>query len=392
MNRVHILNVAIDNLSQQELLNLLKQQGGIVVTPNVDHLIKLQADPEFHQVYQSVDYRVCDSQILKLVSHWLGTPIREKLSGSDLFPAFYQHCKDDKNVKIFLLGAAEGVAEKAKQRINQKVGREMVVDCYSPSYGFEKNKAECEKIVERVNRSGATVLAVGLGAPKQEKWIYNYRNRFPNINVFMAIGATIDFEAGNRPRSPQWMSKLGIEWAFRLMSEPKRLWKRYLVEDLPFFWLILKQKLNLYKYQTPIGQLLQKAGLVSREQVEAILQEQAYERHLRFGDLLVRRGWVKPETVDFFAEELPKLASFHPEQPLGQYLKKAALLNDYQIEQILTFQRRTGLKFGEIAVLKGWLKQETIDLFLDAVAAEKKARSLHRDRDYRESSVTAIAS
>ena len=98
-----------------------------------------------------------------------------------------------------------------------------------------------------INQSEATVLAVGVGAPKQEKWIYKYKNFLPNIKIFLAIGATIDFEAGNIKRAPKIVSNLGFEWLYRLLSEPKRLWKRYLVDALPFFWLILQQKLNLYK-------------------------------------------------------------------------------------------------------------------------------------------------
>ena len=86
-----------------------------------------------------------------------------------------------------------------------------------------------------------------MGAPKQEQWIYKYKDKLPNIEIFLAIGATIDFEAGNIKRAPKIMSDLGFEWLYRLLSEPKRLWKRYLVEGLPFFWLILQQKLNLYK-------------------------------------------------------------------------------------------------------------------------------------------------
>ena len=94
--------------------------------------------------------------------------------------------------------------------------------------------------------TGATVLAVGDGAPKQEKWICKYKDRMPNVRIFLAIGATIDFEAGNVSRAPKWMSDTGLEWLYRLVMEPNRLWRRYLLEDPLFFWLVLKQKLNLY--------------------------------------------------------------------------------------------------------------------------------------------------
>jgi N-acetylglucosaminyldiphosphoundecaprenol N-acetyl-beta-D-mannosaminyltransferase len=248
VNKVNILSVLIDNFSMPELLEKLRF-GGVVFTPNVDHLIKLQKDRDFHRVYNAADYRVCDSQLVIYAAKFLGQPIQEKISGSDLFPAFYQHYKDDKNVKIFLLGGPSGVAEVARQNINNKVGREIVVDCYSPPFGFEKNEAECKKVVNLIERSGATVLAVGLGAPKQEKWIYEYKNRLPNIQLFFAIGATIEFEAGYRPRAPKWISEAGLEWLYRLLSEPRRLWKRYLVDDLPFFLLILQQKFNLYSHK-----------------------------------------------------------------------------------------------------------------------------------------------
>jgi exopolysaccharide biosynthesis WecB/TagA/CpsF family protein len=221
--------------------------GGIVFTPNVDHIIKLQKDREFYRIYNTADYRVCDSQLIVYASKFLGQPIQEKISGSDLFPAFYHYYRNDPSVKIFLLGGPDGIAEIACENINRKVDREMVVGYYAPPFGFEKDEAECQKIVNLINNSGATVLAVGVGAPKQEKWIYDYKNKLKDIKLFLAIGATIEFEAGSRTRAPKWMSEAGLEWLYRLISEPKRLWKRYLIDDLPFFLLIVRQKLRLYK-------------------------------------------------------------------------------------------------------------------------------------------------
>ncbi|HAT12532.1 MAG TPA: glycosyltransferase [Microcoleaceae bacterium UBA9251] len=247
MKVVNLLNVSIDNLSITELLERLDCEGGLVFTPNVDHLIKLQYDREFYEAYKTSNYRVCDSQILIYASHFLGTPIKEKISGSDLFPAFYTYHKNNESIKIFLLGAAVGVASKAKEQINQKIGREIVIQAYSPSFGFEKNEEECDKIVELINQSGATVLAIGVGSPKQEKWLVKYRNKLTNIKILLGIGATIDFEAGCKARAPKWMSKVGIEWVYRLLREPRRLWKRYLIEGLPFFRLIVEQKLGSYK-------------------------------------------------------------------------------------------------------------------------------------------------
>ena len=90
---------------------------------------------------------------------------------------------------------------------------------------------------------------VRVGSPKQEKWIFNYKSYLPNIKIFLPIGAAIDFEAGRISRAPKWVSAIGGEWLYRLLLEPRRLWKRYLVDDLPFFFLILKQKLFPSSYE-----------------------------------------------------------------------------------------------------------------------------------------------
>lgn len=246
MKKIEIFNLGIHNLTMIELLNKLKF-GGVVFTPNLDHLMKLQKDYKFYLCYQKADYVVCDSKVLMYASKFLGTPIQEKISGSDLFPAFYNYYKHDDKIKIFLLGGVGETAKIAQQKINTKVGRDIIVSTYSPTFGFENDEQECQKIVELINNSEANVLAIGVGAPKQELWLYKFKHQLKNVNTFFAIGATINFEAGNMKRAPKWMSEIGLEWLYRLLSEPQRLWKRYLLDDIPFFWLVLKQKLRLYK-------------------------------------------------------------------------------------------------------------------------------------------------
>lgn len=245
MNTTRMLNVDILSCTQKELLSQLHK--GVLVTPNVDHLVKLQSDKEFYEVYQQAEWVVCDSKILYLLSKLLKHPLPEAIPGSCFFTAFYQFHKNDLNCKIFLLGAKDGVAVKAMERINEKVGRKMVVGAHSPSFGFEKDKKECEELVRIVNASGANVLLVGVGAPKQEKWIMKYRNQMPSIDIFMALGATIDFEAGTLKRAPVFWQKMGMEWLYRFLKEPKRLFKRYFVDDMQFFYYFTKQLLGIYK-------------------------------------------------------------------------------------------------------------------------------------------------
>lgn len=244
MDKIKILNLSILSIPLETLLMKLKK--GILFTPNVDHLVKLQRDRQFFEVYEQADWVICDSNILNLGAKILGTHFEEVIPGSSFFPAFYQFHKDNEQVKIFLLGAAEGVASKAMEKINSKIGRRIIVGAHSPSFGFEKSKQECHDIVNIINQSEANVLVVGVGAPKQEKWIIDYKDKMPKIDLFMALGATIDFEAEHIKRAPALIQKLSLEWLFRLAKEPRRLWKRYLYDDLPFFSLILKQKRGKY--------------------------------------------------------------------------------------------------------------------------------------------------
>jgi N-acetylglucosaminyldiphosphoundecaprenol N-acetyl-beta-D-mannosaminyltransferase len=246
MQTVKLLNLDIHNVSRLQLLKALRK-GGVVFTANLDHLSKLQADEEFYSAYQAANYCVCDSQILLFISRLLGMPFQEKISGSDFFPDFCEYYSNDDSVKIFLLGAAPGVALKAQEKINRKIGREIVVAAHSPSFGFEKDEVECREIVNMINQSGATVLAIGVGAPKQEKWVHKYRSQLRRVKTILAIGAALDFEAGHVKRSPKWMSEAGLEWLYRISQDRKRLWKRYIVDDLPCLLLFLKQKFNLYR-------------------------------------------------------------------------------------------------------------------------------------------------
>lgn len=245
MKKETILNVAFDNFTEQGLLANLKE--GILVTPNVDHIIKMQKDKTFYDIVKQADFVVCDSKIVYLASKLLGRPLPEAIPGSGFFPHFYMYHKDDEYCKIFLLGGLDGVAQKAQKNINKKVDREIIVGAYSPSFGFENNEEENNEIVKMIEESSACVVLVGVGCPKQEKWIYAHKNRMPNVKIWMALGATIDFEAGNIKRAPKIFQKLALEWLYRLCSEPKRLWRRYLIDDTRFFWLLLKDKVGAYR-------------------------------------------------------------------------------------------------------------------------------------------------
>ena len=249
MNRIRFLNTQVDNLTMTEAINEIdklvqKRVPSYVVTPNVDHIVKLEKDEEFKNVYKNADLILTDGMPLIWISKLKGNPIKEKVSGSDLFPKV---CKlaSNKGYSIFLLGAAEGVADKAAEKLKNKYKGLNIAGTYSPSYGFEKKNDEIEKIIKIINECKPDILAVGLGAPKQEKFLYKYKDKL-NVPISLAVGASIDFEAGNIERAPIWMQKSGLEWFYRLCKEPKRMFRRYIVEDFKILSIYLKYKKERY--------------------------------------------------------------------------------------------------------------------------------------------------
>ena len=254
--RSQMLNVWVDNLSMQELMANLHE--GVVFTLNPDHLYHLQRNAAFFNAYRQADFITSDSKYVYWALGWIGRRIKEKVSGSDIVPTFCHHHRDNPDVKVFLLGAAPGIAQKALERINQREGREVVVGAHSPSMKFVNDQNEIDDVLRIVNDSGATVLIVGLGAPKQEIWIQQYRKAMPKVKIFMGVGATIDYEADAVARAPRWMTRNGLEWVYRLTTEPGRYWRRYF-RDMEFFWLVFLDGLGMYR-----GPVLQSPSRPSR--------------------------------------------------------------------------------------------------------------------------------
>lgn len=242
---VRVLNIDILRIREQQLLATL--DSGVLFTPNLDHLCQLQHDAEFYDCYQKAEWVICDSRVLFFSSWLFRLGITESISGSSFFTHYYMYHQDDPDCRIFLLGAAEGVAQEAMRRINDRVGREIVVGAHSPSYGFENNVDECRQICEIINQSLANVVLVGVGAPKQEKWIMANKESMPGVKLWLALGATIDFEAGHVKRAPRIFQKLALEWLYRMYCEPRRMFKRYICNDLAFFVHLFKFKIGTYR-------------------------------------------------------------------------------------------------------------------------------------------------
>jgi exopolysaccharide biosynthesis WecB/TagA/CpsF family protein len=237
-SKVKVLNIEVDNLNWQQALEQFKTST-FIVTPNVDHLYNLGTSQEFLNIYKQADLVLCDSKIISGLSSLFFESKLEQIAGSDYFPAVCKHYSNDPDVRIFLLGGTtEEHSRKAYENLKRKYNAP-VVGYYSPAFGFEKDEAQIDAIIEMIEASGANVLAVGLGSPKQEKLILKLRSKNLKIKTYMAIGATIDFESGLVARAPKLVTKIGMEWFYRFVQEPNRLFKRYFVKDpMVLLWIM----------------------------------------------------------------------------------------------------------------------------------------------------------
>jgi exopolysaccharide biosynthesis WecB/TagA/CpsF family protein len=234
----------VDSLTVQEIVEELDE--GTLFTLNPDHLYWLQRNGDFVAAYDKATLVSSDSKYVYWGLGFLGRAIRQKSSGSDIVPAFWRHHASNPAVRIFLLGARPGIAKIAQDRINQLAGRDIVVGAHGPSFNFVNDEQETAEAIAMINASGATCLIVGLGAPKQEIWIDRNRSRMPGVKVYMGVGATIDYEAEAVRRAPAWMTRNGLEWVYRMATEPRRYWRRY-TRTVEFFWLVLLDRFALYR-------------------------------------------------------------------------------------------------------------------------------------------------
>ena len=247
-NRVRLFCADIDPLTMPEAVSLIsswlqlpQKLCRFVITPNVDHIVKFQKDAGLQAAYKQASMVVTDGKPVVWAANFLGVKIPETVPGSDLVPAIFDHAQaNNLPICVYLLGAMPGVADRAKAVIQTKWPVITVVGTLSPDFGFEKKPVISSLICKKINASGADLLVIGLGAPKQELWVSHYAAEL-SVKVALCVGATIDFIAGEKARAPLWMQEVGLEWLHRLLSEPKRLAKRYTIDAVIFPQLVFKE-------------------------------------------------------------------------------------------------------------------------------------------------------
>ena len=239
------LNTYINNITMKEAIDevdkmIINKEKGYVVAINVDVVMKMEEDLLLRDISDKANLTIVDGKPLIWISKLQKKPIVEKISGSDLVPNLCE-LANDKGYSIFIIGGKSGVADQAKIKLEEKYKRIKIVGTYSPPIGFENNEKELDTINQMINKAKPDLLFACLGCPKQEKWIYNNIEKY-NAKASICAGATVDFLAGNIKRAPKWISNIGLEWFYRFLQEPKRLFKRYFIDDIKIIKLMKKYK------------------------------------------------------------------------------------------------------------------------------------------------------
>lgn len=245
LKRMKLLNTHVNNLTLMETLQYMSEcirtdKCIHLVSLNVDQVIKAEKDHNFHRIVEEAELVITDGTPLMWISRIFKRPIIEKIPGPHLAEKVLQYSAK-KGYKVFLLGAQDGVGAKAAQLMIEKYKKLDICGVYSPPFGFENNKEELDKINTLLYNSDADILIVGLSAPKQEKFVYANKENY-QIPVSLSLGAAIDFMAGNIERAPGFINKIGFEWLYRFFKEPKRLFRRYFIDDIKILKLIFKYK------------------------------------------------------------------------------------------------------------------------------------------------------
>jgi N-acetylglucosaminyldiphosphoundecaprenol N-acetyl-beta-D-mannosaminyltransferase len=238
-DQVVILGVPVDNFTEEEALARIEAfiENGRphqVVTVNPEFVVAAQSDANFLQVLQEADLSLPDGVGLLWAARFLGAPLSERVAGVDTVRRIAS-LGAERGYRLFLLGAAEGVAEATAMRLEEENPGLKAAGTYAGS----PDPKEEEGIVEMIRAAGPHVLLVAYGAPQQDLWIHRNLGRL-GVPVVMGVGGAFDFISGKAKRAPGWMQRLGLEWLHRLLHEPWR-WRRMLA--LPkFLWLVLRSQ------------------------------------------------------------------------------------------------------------------------------------------------------
>ncbi len=252
LQKKQVLNTWITHASfeavVEAVLNLGRERkSSYVCVTSVHMVMEAQNDEAFRKLHKEAILATPDGKPVSLCMNWIYGTTQEQIAGENLMIRTFQRAEEE-GLSIFFLGTTDDVLEGLKQRLSQDYPKLKIAGMISPPFRPLTDE-EDEEIVEQINESGTNILMVALGCPKQENWMAQHQGKVQS--VMLGVGAAFPFFTGHVKRAPVWMQKLCLEWFYRVLSEPRRLFMRYLVTNIPFMGLIalqwFRQRLGLNK-------------------------------------------------------------------------------------------------------------------------------------------------
>jgi N-acetylglucosaminyldiphosphoundecaprenol N-acetyl-beta-D-mannosaminyltransferase len=247
MDRVGIGHALVDNCSFQEACGAIiahAKTGGepaYVTTPNAQHIVLLDRDQRLREIYDRADLVVPDGISLLLAARLYGRSLRERVAGVDMFQTLCGLAAEN-NLHVFLLGGRPNSADMTAAALRKRLSI-LQISTYCPPFGFEKTAAGLEETARAIRAAAPDLLFVAFGAPKQEYWIYEHGLQL-SVPICVGVGGTFEMIAGIVRRAPLWIQNVGCEWLYRLCLEPRRMWRRYLIGNLQFAAIVLRQRIR----------------------------------------------------------------------------------------------------------------------------------------------------
>ena len=387
-----LLNIPITCLPFEEQIMLILRWAKLrtskmVCLANVHMLMEAYWNPTFAQVLHQADLVTPDGKPLVLMLRRLGIRHQNQVAGMDVFLNLCS-LAEQTGIKVYFLGSTESILEKITRKLNhehpvlQVVGMKAIAKVTIEEIVAHEDR----ELIAEINQSGAGIVFVCLGCPKQEIWMSHYQGSIEGVMI--GVGAVFSMYAGINPRAPHLIQQMGLEWLYRLLQEPRRLWRRYSLTIPPFLYLALrelvvpyKQKLNPRRWQPTVknilvdvdcldfapeklGEILVRQEIVTREELRFALLQQVSQPHLKLGQILVNLHLLSLSQLKFYLKN--QNAKF------GEMLLEKRILNRRCLNNIIALCNDSEQKIGEVLLRQGIVSEYRLKQLLIEHYTRKK--------------------
>ena len=374
----YLLNTPITCLPFEEQIMLILRWAKVgesrtVCLANVHMLMEAYWNSDFSKILTNADLVAPDGMPLVWMLRTLGASNQNRVAGMDVFLSLC-NIASQSNISVFFLGSHQEILNRIKAKLRKNFPNLKIAGMESLPFR-PLTEEEDTLLIKKINNSNAGITFVCLGCPKQEIWMDSHKNKIKSVMI--GVGAVFEVYAGIYKRPPRWIRDKGFEWLYRLIQEPRRLWRRYSSTIPPFIYLAIKQLLtqcksklrevkqnleqenlilDLEKLNTQssgrIGEILVKQNLLTEKSLEEALLEQKISPNLKIGDILVSKDFITLPQLNFCLDK--------QNIKLGRIMVEQMIISQEMLEEILDYQKKNGGKLGEIMVSQKIITSERL--------------------------------